>query len=879
MELYMQNREHGRRILESVEHSPLIWPTVEKNGVFRTKKYDELSIAEKIQADCDMKESSITYASSELPLIQETKPLFKMAGLQCNKFRGDKGKIILPKRPRNVAWYKEKAMLAEAQEAGQMLDEEQLTFLVDLRIPASQAQTIIPHNADFQTEDLDTYDFDCDDLSTAQAILLANISNYGSKVISDVPHSETYLNDMIVKLNKLIEDFEKRFTPQQELSAEQAFWLRISDPTIESSSTPPVKVDVPNELPKRSEYCEKCLNLDAEFFKLKQANAPVKDSVNDIKSSCLCAICDKCMISETHHTCVHLVVTKMNDSQKSKSIKKHKNQNVWKPTEEVDLLLGSRDINLYTISLDDMLKSSLDDMLKSSPVCLLSKASKTKSRIVNQTLPGFYDNVGISHQTSVARTSQQNGVVERRNRTLIEAARTISRPGLHSMTPATSSTGLVSNPVSQQLFIPPNTDDWIRLFQPMFDEYFNPSTIAVSSVQEAAALRAKVLADSHVLTSIDQDAPSTSIPSSQEQEHSLIIYQGFEESPKILTFHDDPLNESPHEDSISQGSSSNVRQIHTLFEHLRRWTKDYPIAKVIKDLSRSVSTRKQLETVVMWCYFDAFLTFVEPKNSKQAMTKPSWINAIEEEINEFKRLEVWELVPCPDNVFLIKLKWIYKIKIDEFGRVLKNKARLVALGFRQEEGIDFEESFAPVRLIPLSSPDKLEMTYYWYYVDDIIFASTNTSMCNEFANQMTTKFKMSMMGQMSFFLGLQISQSPRGIFINQSKYAFEIVKKYVDLTLYMQSAYVLGIFRYLKGTINMGLWYLKDTNMSLTAYADVDHVGCQDTIRSTSRSAQFLGEKLVSWSSNKQKSTAISSTEAEYIDLSGCCSQILWMRS
>ncbi|GJR92659.1 retrovirus-related pol polyprotein from transposon TNT 1-94 [Tanacetum coccineum] len=403
----------------------------------------------------------------------------------------------------------------------------------------------------------------------------------------------------------------------------------------------------------------------------------------------------------------------------------------------------------------------------------------------------------------------------------------------------------------------------------MFDEYFNPLTIVVSPVQEVVALRAEVLGDSPVSTSIDQDDPSTSIPSSQEQEHSPIISQGFEESPKTLTFHDDPLNESPHEDSTSQGSSSNVRQIQTPFEYLGRWTKDHPIANVIGDPSRSVSTRKQLETDAMWCYFDAFLTSIEPKNFKQAMTEPSWIDAMQEEIHEFERLKVWELVPCPDKVLLIKLKWIYKVKIDEFGRVLKNKARLVAQGFRQEEGINFEESFAPVARIEairifvanaahknmkiyqmdvktaflngelkeevyVSQPEgfvdqdnpshvyKLKKALYglkqapraWYdmlssflisqqfskgavdptfftrharndlllvqiYVDDIIFASTNTAMCNEFANQITNKFKMSMMGQMSFFLGLQISQSPRGIFINQSKYASEIVKKYV----------------------------------------------------------------------------------------------------
>ncbi|GKB88571.1 retrovirus-related pol polyprotein from transposon TNT 1-94 [Tanacetum coccineum] len=522
------------------------------------------------------------------------------------------------------------------------------------------------------------------------------------------------------------------------------------------------------------------------------------------------------------------------------------------------------------------------------------------------------------------------------------------RLGLHSMTPATSSSRLVSNLVSQQPF------------------------------QEAAAPRAVVLANSPVSTSIDQDPPSAIIPSTQEQEHSLIISQGFEESSKTPLFHDDPL----HEDSTSQGSSSNVRQIHTPFEHLGRWTKDHPIVNMIGDPSRSASTRKQLQTDAMWCYFDAFLSSVKPKNFKQAMTEPSWIDAMQEEIYEFERLEV---------------------KTDEFGRVVKNKARLVAQGFKQEEGIDFEESFASVARIEairifVANAAHKNMTIYqmddnpshvyklkkalyglkqspcaWYdmlssflikkhfskgavdptlftrkagndlllvqiYVDDIIFSSTNTAMCDEFANQMTTKFKMSMMGQMSFFLGLQISQSPRGIFINQSKYAFEIVKKYgllstdsvdtpmveknkldedlqgkqVDATLYrgmigslmyltssrpdliyavcLCARYqakptekhlqaVKRIFRYLKGTINMGLWYSKDTDMSLTAYADADHARCQDTRRSTSGSAQFLGDKLVSWSSKKQKCTAISSTEAEYIALSGCCAQILWMRS
>ncbi|GJZ43180.1 hypothetical protein Tco_0590435 [Tanacetum coccineum] len=140
------------------------------------------------------------------------------------------------------------------------------------------------------------------------------------------------------------------------------------------------------------------------------------------------------------------------------------------------------------------------------------------------------------------------------------------------MTPATSSSTLVPNPIPQQPYIPRLRDDWDHLFQPMFNEYFNPSTIAVSLVPVVVAPRAVDLADSPVSTSIDQDALSTSIPSTQDQEHSPIISQ----------------------DSTSQGWSSNVRPIHTPFESLGIWTKDHPIANVIGDPSRSVSIRKQL---------------------------------------------------------------------------------------------------------------------------------------------------------------------------------------------------------------------------------------------------------------------------------------------
>nr|GFC07512.1 retrovirus-related Pol polyprotein from transposon TNT 1-94 [Tanacetum cinerariifolium] len=129
---------------------------------------------------------------------------------------------------------------------------------------------------------------------------------------------------------------------------------------------------------------------------------------------------------------------------------------------------------------------------------------------------------------------------------------------------------------------------------------------------------------------------------------------------------------------------------------MEQMDEDHPLNNIIGQLSRPVSTRLQLHEQALFCYYDAFLTSMEPKTYKEALTQDCWIEAIQEELNEFERLEVWELVPRPDQVMVITLKWIYKVKLDELGGILKNKARLVAHGYRQEEWIDFEESFAPV---------------------------------------------------------------------------------------------------------------------------------------------------------------------------------------
>ncbi|GJR89969.1 retrovirus-related pol polyprotein from transposon TNT 1-94 [Tanacetum coccineum] len=248
---------------------------------------------------------------------------------------------------------------------------------------------------------------------------------------------------------------------------------------------------------------------------------------------------------------------------------------------------------------------------------------------------------------------------------------------------------------------------------------------------------------------------------------------------------------------------------------------------------------------------------------------------MQEELNEFQRLGVWELVPRPDKVMVITLKWIYKVKLDEPGGILKNKARLVARGYRQEEGIDFEESFAPVARLEairifLTFTAHMNMVVYQMdvktaflngdpnlfirkegkellleqiYVDDIIFDASIPELCDLFAKIMCSKFKMSMMGKISFFLGLQISQSPRGIFINQSKYALESLKKYgfdtcdpVDTPMVEKSK----LDEDKEGKVVDSSHYRGMIGTLLYLIANADHASCQDTCRSTSGSMQFL---------------------------------------
>ncbi|GKC93401.1 retrovirus-related pol polyprotein from transposon TNT 1-94 [Tanacetum coccineum] len=237
----------------------------------------------------------------------------------------------------------------------------------------------------------------------------------------------------------------------------------------------------------------------------------------------------------------------------------------------------------------------------------------------------------------------------------------------------------------------------------MFDDLITPSPSVDHPAPEVIALINEVVAPepaastgSPSSTTVDQDAPSPSNSQTAPETQSPIIPNDVEEDNHDLDvahLNNDPFfGISILENDYEPSSSSDVipTVVHTATpnsEHVTKWIKDHPLDNIIGELKRPVSTRLQLHEQALFCYYDAFLTSVEPKNYKDALTQACWIEAMQEELNEFEHLEVWELVPRLDKVMVITLKWIYKLKLDELGGILKNKARLVTRGYRQEEGI------------------------------------------------------------------------------------------------------------------------------------------------------------------------------------------------
>nr|GEY68092.1 retrovirus-related Pol polyprotein from transposon TNT 1-94 [Tanacetum cinerariifolium] len=268
-----------------------------------------------------------------------------------------------------------------------------------------------------------------------------------------------------------------------------------------------------------------------------------------------------------------------------------------------------------------------------------------------------------------------------------------------------------------------------------------------------------------------------------------------------------------------------------------RWTKDHPLEQVLENPSRPVQTR----------------------------------------------LQVWELLDKPFGKSIIRLKRLWKNKKEENQTVIRNKARLVAKGYAQEEGIDFEESFAPVvrleavrifvayaahKSFPIYQMDVKTAFLNGPLKEDIYVAQPDGFVDPDHPENVY-RLRKALYGLKQALRACRPDIVQAVCFC--ARYQSRPTKKHLKE--------VKRIFRYLIGTVNMGLWYLKGSSFGLTAFSDADHAGCIDSRKSTSGGIQFLGDKLVSWMSKKQNCTAMSSAEAKYVALFASCAQVMWMRT
>ncbi|KAD4180452.1 hypothetical protein E3N88_29043 [Mikania micrantha] len=726
----------------------------------------------------------------------------------------------------------------------------------------------------------------------------------------------------------------------------------------------------------------------------------------------------------------------------------------------------------------------------------------------NQNMEAFCDSKGIQQQFSAPYEPQMNGVAERKNRTLIESARTMLADSKLPITFWSEAVATACFTLNRVLIVKRHNKTCYELLQNRKPnlEHLEPFGASCTMLKKDAKFNSKVEEGFFLGYSLPNKCVFNKRTGVVElwynvdvQRHTPIpegkgpnwlfdydkLFESFNLSPTVTddeislqmlydlqnsedtgishpaedthptgegtseAVNDDWSSEDDQdifEDAVSQDQDED--QNITNLDHgvgvpqvsVSRVHVNHPVKQIIGDLSVGVQTRRQVAnkeslyvelernhgTQELWMH-SAFVSQIEPKSVIEALREPALVEAMQEEPNQFQKLGVWHLVDLPKGEKKIGTRWVLKCKRNDRGVIVRNKARLVVQGFKQIEGIDYDEVFAPVARLEairlflsfvayrkfkvfqldvksaflygslketvyvcqppgFEDPIHRDQVYIldkalyglhqapqaWYetlsthliehgfnrgqidktlfyrekgkdillvqiYVDDIIFGSTDEQMCLEFKQVMIEKFEMSAMSDIKFFLGLQIDQSDDGIFIHQTKYIQDVLKRFsmldckpistpiqpnhgiepdikgelIDATLYRgmigslmyltasrpdivfatsicaryqskpKVSHLIAVKRilhYLKGTPNTGLWYPKDDNYSFHAYSDSDYGGCKTDSKSTTGGAQFLGEKLVSWQCKKQTSVATSTCEAEYVAAVSCCSQVLWIQ-
>ncbi|KAI3665458.1 hypothetical protein L6452_44085 [Arctium lappa] len=674
--------------------------------------------------------------------------------------------------------------------------------------------------------------------------------------------------------------------------------------------------------------------------------------------------------------------------------------------------------------------------------------------------------IGIERQYSAPRTPQQNGVAERRNRTLIEAARSLladSKLPITLWAEAVNTACYVQNRV---LVVKPknktpyellnkrkpfigffkpfgcpctilNTKTHLGKFDSKADDGFLVGYSSQSKAYRVFNSSSRIIEESdNVKCNENTPNPISSGPQWLFDINSLTNSLGFssddhagsgsrgsgDEQVQDITPHSvifpiptmDPVEICEKETVTEPSQSEEERRDEDNSEHEElevaneipsadlndsnldvgineepihqtRTQKNHPPELVIGDITSPMITRNQSrlqdlqdqQHTVLSC----FLSHIEPKKAYDAMKDSSWIEAMQEELLQFKLQDVWDLVDLPKvarveaiRLFLAYASFmqfkVYQMDVNSaflYGsideevyvcqpprfenpsypdRVYKLKKALYGLHQAPRAWYDtlstyllenrFERGIIDKTLF--IKRQKKGILLVQIYVDDIIFRSSKDQMCRDFEELMHKSFKMSSMGEITFFLGIQVKQQKDGIFISQSKYVKDILNKYglsdskpastpmethkqitadlegedVDVHLYRSMIGSLmylatlrpdimfpvcvcarfqvktkqshlqaakRIFRYLRGQPRLGLWYPYESTFDLIAYSGSDLGGANMDRKSTSGGCQLLGTRLVSWQCKKQTTVSLSTTEAEYIAAASCCSQVLWIQN
>nr|GEZ40470.1 hypothetical protein [Tanacetum cinerariifolium] len=578
------------------------------------------------------------------------------------------------------------------------------------------------------------------------------------------------------------------------------------------------------------------------------------------------------------------------------------------------------------------------------------------TKFKNKTLDKLLDEVGISQQFSATRTPQQNGVVERRNRTLVEATRTMltftilplffwpkaivtacftqNRSIVHKRFDKTPYELMNKRKPNIKFFrvfgcrcyLLNDYEDVRKLKEKgildclldiqkslLLLEFTTNELIMKSSTTNVETSNVKIPSNKEVFhkcfESFQEEYSSSSlnddfhqsleevaVPSSNTQSVSNNMVPNVNEASTSHNVFNERLEDAYFDASTSFHDPSNVHAFYQPYPHEKKWTKDHPLHKIIGDPKSSVRTRGQLANS---CLFSCLLSFIELANT-------AFLNGIlKEEVYVGQPLG-FVSTQYPNHMYALD-KALYGM----------NQAPQAWYGVLSPSLIDNSFQKGSINTTLFIKKKGKHIMLIQIYVDDIIFGSTNPKYYTKFSDLMVKRFEMNMMGEKKFFLRLQVNQFSNGIFINQSKYILDILKRFgmencdtvptplveqaklkldlvgkpVDHTdsqsmigslmyvtssrqdimfaIYMCARYlenpnehhvsaVKRIFRYLKGTINLGLWYPKDSGFDLTAYSDADHARCHLDQKSTSGSVQFLGDKLVCWSSKNQNCVSIS---------------------